>query len=159
MCIRDSYYRHTAFEFIPDEGSAAADALGSQSTILGGGRYDGLIESLGGPATPAVGWAAGIERLAMLCEGKGAEKLEIAIAAENVEREADAAEMVSIFRRRGFNSELFATGSPRKRFDKARKAEPAMLISFDVRDGQRTQTLTVANTSYEREADAATVFA
>ena len=153
------YYRHTAFEFIPDEGSAAADALGSQSTILGGGRYDGLIESLGGPATPAVGWAAGIERLAMLCEGKGAEKLEIAIAAENVEREADAAEMVSIFRRRGFNSELFATGSPRKRFDKARKAEPAMLISFDVRDGQRTQTLTVANTSYEREADAATVFA
>ena len=62
------YYRHTAFEFIPDEGSAAADALGSQSTILGGGRYDGLIESLGGPATPAVGWAAGIERLAMLVD-------------------------------------------------------------------------------------------
>ncbi|MEP2735004.1 MAG: histidine--tRNA ligase [Erythrobacter sp.] len=60
------YYRHTAFEFIPDEGSAAADALGAQSTVLGGGRYDGLMESLGGPATPAVGWAAGIERLAML---------------------------------------------------------------------------------------------
>ena len=60
------YYRHTAFEFIPDEGSEAAGRLGSQSTILGGGRYDGLIESLGGPATPAVGWAAGIERLAML---------------------------------------------------------------------------------------------
>ena len=57
------YYRHTAFEFIPDEGSAAADALGAQSTVLGGGRYDGLMESLGGPATPAVGWAAGIERL------------------------------------------------------------------------------------------------
>lgn len=63
------YYRHTAFEFVPDEGSAAADALGSQSTILGGGRYDGLMESLGGAPTPAVGWAAGIERLAMLVGG------------------------------------------------------------------------------------------
>ena len=63
------YYRHTAFEFVPDEGSAAAAALGSQSTILGGGRYDGLMESLGGPVTPAVGWAAGIERLAMLVGG------------------------------------------------------------------------------------------
>ena len=63
------YYRHTAFEFIPGEGSAAAGALGSQSTILGGGRYDGLMESLGGTSTPAVGWAAGIERLAMLVGG------------------------------------------------------------------------------------------
>ena len=64
------YYRHTAFEFIPDEGSEAAGKLGSQSTILGGGRYDGLMESLGGAATPAVGWAAGIERLAMLVDDR-----------------------------------------------------------------------------------------
>ena len=55
------YYRHTAFEFVTDR-------LGAQGTVLGGGRYDGLIENLGGPATPAVGWAAGIERLAMLVE-------------------------------------------------------------------------------------------
>jgi histidyl-tRNA synthetase len=53
------YYRHTAFEFVTDR-------LGAQGTVLGGGRYDGLIETLGGPPTPAVGWAAGIERLAML---------------------------------------------------------------------------------------------
>jgi len=53
------YYRHTAFEFVTDR-------LGAQGTVLGGGRYDGLIETLGGPHTPAVGWAAGIERLAML---------------------------------------------------------------------------------------------
>ncbi len=55
------YYRHTAFEFVTDR-------LGAQGTVLGGGRYDGLIESMGGPSTPAVGWAAGIERLAMLIE-------------------------------------------------------------------------------------------
>src|SRR3954468_691226 len=53
------YYRHTAFEFVTDQ-------LGAQGTVLAGGRYDGLIESLGGPHTPAVGWAAGIERLAMM---------------------------------------------------------------------------------------------
>jgi histidyl-tRNA synthetase len=53
------YYRHTAFEFITDR-------LGAQGTVLAGGRYDGLIGQLGGPETPGVGWAAGIERLAML---------------------------------------------------------------------------------------------
>ena len=53
------YYCHTTFEFITDE-------LGSQGTILGGGRYDGLSEMLGGPPMPGVGWAAGIERLVML---------------------------------------------------------------------------------------------
>jgi len=47
------YYRHTAFEFVTDR-------LGAQGTVLGGGRYDGLIETLGGAHTPAVGWAAGI---------------------------------------------------------------------------------------------------
>ncbi|EIZ77699.1 histidyl-tRNA synthetase [Novosphingobium sp. Rr 2-17] len=58
------YYRHTAFEFVTDR-------LGAQGTVLGGGRYDGLIEALGGPHTPAVGWAAGIERLAMLVADAG----------------------------------------------------------------------------------------
>ncbi len=58
------YYRHTAFEFVTDR-------LGAQGTVLGGGRYDGLIETLGGAHTPAVGWAAGIERLAMLVGDAG----------------------------------------------------------------------------------------
>src|SRR3954468_13300508 len=55
------YYRHTAFEFVTDR-------LGAQGTVIAGGRYDGLIEALGGPSTPAIGWAAGIERLSMLSE-------------------------------------------------------------------------------------------
>src|SRR6267378_963162 len=53
------YYTHTAFEFVTTE-------LGTQGTVIGGGRYDGLVELMGGPAMPGVGWAAGIERLAML---------------------------------------------------------------------------------------------
>ena len=53
------YYSHTVFEI-------KSDALGAQSTVLAGGRYDGLIKTMGGPPTPGVGWAAGVDRLAML---------------------------------------------------------------------------------------------
>lgn len=59
------YYTRTVFEFI-------SDALGAQSTVCAGGRYDDLIESLGGPATPSVGFALGIERLLMTIAGSGA---------------------------------------------------------------------------------------
>jgi len=55
------YYSHTAFEFVTSD-------LGAQGTVIGGGRYDGLFEVMGGPSTPGVGWAAGIERLAMLID-------------------------------------------------------------------------------------------
>ncbi len=134
------YYRHTAFEFIPDEGSAAANALGAQSTVLGGGRYDGLMESLGGAPTPAVGWAAGIERLAMLVGEREVERLEIAVVAENAAREDDAIAAVNMFRRMGIRTELFASGSPRKRYDKARKVGPGVLVSMDLRgDGTERQ--------------------
>ena len=61
------YYRHTAFEFVTDR-------LGAQGTVIAGGRYDGLIESFGGPPTPAIGWAAGIERLAMLIDAPEPER-------------------------------------------------------------------------------------
>ena len=64
MLVRGlDYYCHTAFEFV-------TDALGTQGTVLGGGRYDGLSEMLGGPAVAGVGWAAGVERLAMLAAVK-----------------------------------------------------------------------------------------
>ena len=53
------YYSHTAFEI-------TSTHLGAQATVCGGGRYDGLVEQLGGPATPAVGWALGLERLVLL---------------------------------------------------------------------------------------------
>ena len=59
------YYTRTVFEFVSEE-------IGAQGTVLGGGRYDGLIEAIGGPATPAVGFAAGLERLLLLMEKSGA---------------------------------------------------------------------------------------
>ncbi len=60
------YYTRTVFEF-------TNDALGAQSGVGGGGRYDGLVEQLGGPATPGVGWAAGVERI-LLAEERFPEK-------------------------------------------------------------------------------------
>ena len=66
------YYRHTAFEFVTDR-------LGAQGTVIAGGRYDGLIEALGGPHTPAVGWAAGIERLAMMIDAPAPEAPIVAV--------------------------------------------------------------------------------
>ena len=128
------YYRHTAFEFVPDEGSPAAAALGSQSTVLGGGRYDGLMESLGGPATPAVGWAAGIERLAMLVGELAEAKADAVVVAEDDDRIPAATKLVHRLRSAGFSAELIASGSPRKRFDKAAKIPSHTLISFTESD-------------------------
>jgi histidyl-tRNA synthetase len=145
------YYRHTAFEFVTDR-------LGAQGTVLGGGRYDGLMQSLGGAPTPAVGWAAGIERLAMLVGGESVDRLEIAVAAENPDREADAGEVITMFRRLGFSAELFASGSPRKRYDKARKSNPAILISLDVRNGHNTQSWLATDPQIDREKAAFAAF-
>ena len=58
------YYSHTAFEFVTDR-------LGAQGTVMAGGRYNGLVEEMGGPPTPSVGWAAGVERLSLLLEAGG----------------------------------------------------------------------------------------
>lgn len=58
------YYTRTVFEFVSND-------IGSQGTVIGGGRYDGLLEELGGPSTPSVGFAMGLERLLMIMENQG----------------------------------------------------------------------------------------
>ncbi len=126
------YYRHTAFEFVTDQ-------LGAQGTVIAGGRYDGLIEQLGGPHTPAVGWAAGIERLAMLIDAPVAERIEVAVVSEDERRNAEARAAVSALRSAGLSAEAFVTGSPRKRFDKALKANPHQTYSFGADAGSYSQ--------------------
>lgn len=124
------YYRHTAFEFVTDR-------LGAQGTVLGGGRYDGLIENLGGPPTPAVGWAAGIERLAMLLADDVIDtRLDAMIAVEDDGLIEYAMKLLAAMRHQGLATEIVATGSPRKRFDKAGKIPARALIAIGTRDGQ-----------------------
>ncbi len=109
------YYRHTAFEFV-------TDLLGAQGTVLGGGRYDGLIETLGGPHTPAVGWAAGIERLAMLAEVPTDERLEVAVIPEDITYDLAARTILMALRRGGVGAEMLYSGSVKKRFEAANRA-------------------------------------
>ncbi|MDT0574586.1 histidine--tRNA ligase [Croceicoccus sp. F390] len=115
------YYRHTAFEFVTDR-------LGAQGTVLGGGRYDGLIETLGGPATPAVGWAAGIERLAMLM-GSQAEPSVVAVIIPIGDRAQLAAiGMAATLRRTGVKTDLVSKGSMKKRMSRANEAGARCVI-------------------------------
>ena len=127
------YYRHTAFEFVTDR-------LGAQGTVLGGGRYDGLVENLGGPATAGVGWAAGVERLAMLIDEPVAARLEVAIVLEDDAQETAAQRALASLRRAGVSAELVASGSPKKRYDKAMKLDPAETVTFG-REGRRVRVL------------------
>lgn len=120
------YYRHTAFEFVTDR-------LGAQGTVLGGGRYDGLIESLGGPATPAVGWAAGIERLAMLLDAPPLQHVEVAVIPMGDAAALAATGIVASLRRAGLASDLGFKGNMKKRMQKANDmgARYAVIIGED----------------------------
>jgi histidyl-tRNA synthetase len=106
------YYRHTAFEFVTDR-------LGAQGTVLGGGRYDGLIEALGGPETPAVGWAAGVERLAMLIDAPMGANADVAIVPLGERAEAAALGIAADMRRAGLACEMAFRGNMKKRMQKA----------------------------------------
>jgi histidyl-tRNA synthetase len=145
------YYRHTAFEFVTDK-------LGAQGTVLAGGRYDGLIESLGGQHTPAVGWAAGIERLAMMIDAPEPPQIDVAIVAENAAREAEAFGWATRLRAAHIAAELYVTGSPRKRYDRAMKARPGAIVSLDVRDGAPTQGLKLLDPTNEAAVRAQGMF-
>jgi len=106
------YYRHTAFEFVTDR-------LGAQGTVLAGGRYDGLIGSLGGPETPGVGWAAGVERLAMLLEEPAAERIGAVIIPMGEAAEARALGVLADLRRAGIAADMAYRGNMKRRMAKA----------------------------------------
>ncbi len=126
------YYRHTAFEFVTDQ-------LGAQGTVIAGGRYDGLVEQLGGPHTPAVGWAAGIERLAMMIDSPAPELIDAAIVVEDEAALGAALAAASRLRSAGLSVEVFATGSPRKRYDRAVKKGAREIIVLGMNDGEVTR--------------------
>lgn len=106
------YYRHTAFEFVTED-------LGAQSAVIAGGRYDGLIESLGGASTPAVGWAAGIERLSMLIEAPAAARIDAALIPLGSAAEEAATRIAADLRRAGIACEMAYRGNMKRRMQKA----------------------------------------
>ena len=106
------YYRHTAFEFVTED-------LGAQSAVIAGGRYDGLIESMGGPHTPAVGWASGIERLAMLIAAPSLPVPDVALVPIGEDAEAAAMSIAAELRGAGLACEMAYRGNMKKRMQKA----------------------------------------
>jgi histidyl-tRNA synthetase len=98
------YYTRTVFEF-------TSDALGAQSGVGGGGRYDGLIEQLGGPHTPGVGWAAGIERILMVSEPLAvAEAPQVYVAREGDDSTQAAFGLLRTLREQGFSAQMEQAG-------------------------------------------------
>jgi len=115
------YYSHTAFEFV-------TDALGAQGTVLAGGRYDGLIKDMGGPATPGIGWAAGIERLSMLLPEAPAAKRPIAVIPVGSDEEQVADLLAMELRHAGFTVDLGYGGNMGKRMKRANKIAAAVAV-------------------------------
>ncbi len=120
------YYGHTAFEFVTTQ-------LGSQGTVMAGGRYDGLVAEMGGPRTPAVGWAAGIERLGMLLETAPAAASPIAVIPIGAEAEAAAIGICQALRAAGLRTEMEYRGNLRRRLERANKigAHAAVILGAD----------------------------
>ena len=122
------YYTHTAFEF-------TTTALGSQGAVIAGGRYDGLIEAMGGPPTPGIGWASGIERLAMLIDAPPDMRRLIAVIPIDAEAERDALVLTHRLRQAGFTVDLGYRGNVGKRMKRANRlgARAAVLLGEDER--------------------------
>jgi histidyl-tRNA synthetase len=117
------YYTHTAFEFV------TAD-LGAQGTVMGGGRYNELVEMMGGPAVPGVGLAAGIERLAMLIGEPPPPPRPIAVVPIGEVAEGEALILAEVLRNHGCSVDLGYSGNVARRMRRANNvnARVAVLI-------------------------------
>jgi len=120
------YYTHTAFEFVTTD-------LGAQGTVMGGGRYDGLVETMGGPAMAGVGWAAGIERLAMLIAEPPAPRRPVVLVPIGEAAETLALTLAETLRNAGLVVELGYSGNVQRRMRRADRlgARAAVLLGDD----------------------------
>ncbi len=117
------YYTHTAFEFTTTE-------LGAQGAVLAGGRYDGLVRTMGGPDTPGTGWAAGVERLAMLLDATPAVPRPVAVVPIGEPAELEALRLAEELRAAGLIVEMDFRGKVGQRLKRAaqRNARFALLL-------------------------------
>ncbi|MDH5749370.1 MAG: histidine--tRNA ligase [Rhodospirillales bacterium] len=120
------YYCHTAFEFTTRE-------LGAQGTLLAGGRYDGLIKQMGGPQTPGTGWAAGVERLALMIMDAPAVPRPIAVIPVGEDARSQAMTLTQSLRKAGLKTDLGYSGNMGKRMKRANKinAVAAVILGED----------------------------
>ena len=115
------YYCHTCFEIISGD-------LGAQGTVMGGGRYDGLIGIMGGPETPGVGWASGVERCMMLLKEEPAARRPIALVPIGEEAERRALILANRIRAAGLPADLGYSGNMGKRMKRANKLNARVAV-------------------------------
>lgn len=120
------YYNHTVFEFVSGD-------LGAQNTVLAGGRYDGLVSTMGGPETPAVGWGAGLERLMLLAQLEVSQPKPICVIAGSDEIKIEALKIAQRLRAHGKIVEVAAQNNIGKALKFANKigAIQAVIIGED----------------------------
>ena len=129
------YYTRTTFQYEgPEEGA--------QSTLCGGGRYDGLVEEIGGPPTPAIGFGAGIERLLLALEQEGlaraaAPPTDVFLICEDGADRAGAGAVLAALRRRGLTADMdYAGRSVKGQFTQASRLDARVVVVVDA-DGAR----------------------
>ena len=115
------YYCHTAFEFITSD-------LGSQGTVLAGGRYDGLAKMLGGVDTAGVGWAAGVDRLSLMINEEFANKPDLVLMAVSENLEPLLMPIMKKLVDKGLKVEILITGNMSKKFKRANKVNASYAI-------------------------------
>lgn len=115
------YYTHTAFEFI-------TDTLGAQGTVMAGGRYDGLIKQLGGPPTPGIGWAGGIDRLAMMIAEPRPKLRPVVMMPMGEAAEFKAIEIAEYLRSEKFTVTSDRSGNLKKRLNRANNEQAAFAL-------------------------------
>ena len=128
------YYNRTVFEI-------KSNNLGSQNAVCGGGRYDGLVEMLGGPSTPAIGWAMGMERLFALIEKKSEQKLDAFVVSDNA---LEALKLCEELRAQNISCDFdYGARKFKKQFEKASKVANYAIVLGE--DELKNNTLTVKN--------------
>jgi histidyl-tRNA synthetase len=144
------YYTRTIFE-------VTSDALGAQSGVGGGGRYDGLVEMIGGPPTPGCGWAAGIERILLAADGlRSAEPIVDLFVAWQAGSRDDAFALVAEARRAGIAVQMEMAGRSLKGQLKQADRSGARYVAIF---GEEPTVLKDMETGEQRELDAAGVIA
>ncbi len=141
------YYCHTAFEFISED-------LGAQGAVIAGGRYDGLIEQLGGPSIPGIGWGAGLDRLLLLTNPTIQKTRPVMMIPLSTETENTALQIAQLLRENGITTEMTYSGNMSKRLKRADRidAKWAIILGEDeIRENVAT-VRTLDNSQQEKVA-------
>ncbi|WP_217586807.1 histidine--tRNA ligase [Lentibacillus saliphilus] len=147
------YYNHTAFEIMSE-----ADGFGAITTLAGGGRYNGLVEDLGGPETPSIGFAMGLERLMMALEAENKtiqldEQLECLVIAVGETADQAAMKLVHELRRAGIQTDKDYLGRKMKAQFKTANRVNAMYVVILGEDELQNESATVKNMTTGEQVD------